>query len=353
MNFASDNVTGAAPEILAAVVAANEGSAPPYGADELTQRMESRFAAVFERDLAVFPVATGTAANALALACVTPPFGAIFCHAAAHINTDECGAPEFYTGAKLLPLPGADGKLSPDELESALAAAPFGSQHAVQPAAVSISQATEAGTVYTPDEVRAIADIAHRFGLIVHMDGARLANALAALAVSPAHATWRAGVDVLSFGATKNGALGAEAVVFFDRDRAGEFLYRRKRGAHLFSKQRFLSAQLEAYLHDGLWLRNARHANAQAARLAAALREIPGITLRYPVHANMIFADLPEELIRRLYAEGFAFHRIGGPQSTLVRLVTAFNTRPEDVDVFAQALVAAAGRRGVTRDSAL
>ncbi|TAM58306.1 low specificity L-threonine aldolase [bacterium] len=338
MNFASDNVAGAAPEILAALLAANGGAAAPYGADDLSRRLERRFAEVFEHEVAAFPVATGTAANALALACITPPFGAVLCHEHAHVQTDECGAPEFFSGgAKLLTSPGEHGKLDATALEYALAHTPFGSQHAIQPAALSVSQVTEAGTVYTPAELAALAQIAHRYGLTVHMDGSRLANALVSLDASPAQVTWRCGVDVLSFGATKNGALGAEAVIFFDRARSKELLYRRKRAGHLFSKQRFLSAQLEAYLHDGLWLSNARHANAQAARLAVGLRSIPGVSLRHPADANMVFADMPEEMIRRLLAAGASFHRIGGEDATLVRLVTAFDTDAGDVDRFVDA----------------
>ncbi|TAM91410.1 low specificity L-threonine aldolase [bacterium] len=335
MNFASDNVAGAAPEILAALLAANEGAAAPYGADAISRRLEGRFAEVFEHEVAAFPVATGTAANALSLATITPPYGAILCHAEAHIHTDECGAPEFFTGgAKLLTLPGEHGKLSAQTVERALAVTPFGSQHAVQPAALSLSQVSEAGTVYTPAEISALSAAAHRYGLLVHMDGSRLANALVALGVSPSQATWRSGIDVLSFGATKNGALGAEAVIFFDPARASDLIYRRKRGGHLFSKQRFLSAQLEAYLHDDLWLRNARHANEQAARLAAGLQGIEGVTLRHTVDANILFVNMPEELIQRLTAAGASFHRIGGTDSTLVRLVTAFTTNAGDVDRF-------------------
>ena len=338
MNFASDNWACAAPEILAAVLAANDGTAAPYGADAVSQRLHGRVAEVFEHEVAAFPVATGTAANALALATVTPPFGTVLCHTEAHINTDECGAPEFFTGgAKLLTLPGAHGKLSADTLEHALARTPFGSQHAMQPAVVSISQVTEAGTVYTPAEIAAVAEVAHRYGLLVHMDGSRLANALVSLETSPAQVTWRSGVDVLSFGATKNGALGAEAVIFFDPARAGELIYRRKRGGHLFSKQRYISAQLEAYLHDGLWLRNARHANEQAARLAVGLKAIEGVFLQHPVDANMLFVEFPEALIQHLLAAGASFHRIGGETSTLVRLVTAFNTNADDVDRFVDA----------------
>jgi threonine aldolase len=332
MNFMSDNVAGAAPEIMAALLTANDGTAPSYGADAISKRLEQRFADLFGRPVAVFPVATGTAANALALAQFTPPWGAVYCHAEAHIQADECGAPEMFTGgAKLVPLPDPHGKLSPETLAAALDRAPKGFVHAVQPAALSLTQATEAGTVYRPDEVAALADIAHRHGLSVHMDGARFANAVAHLGCDPADVTWRAGVDALSFGATKNGALGAEAVIFFDPAKAADFAYRRKRSAHLFSKMRFLSAQLDAYLADGLWLRLATHANAMAARLAQGLAALPGVTLTHPVEANEIFAALPEAMITHLQAQGAGFYRWDGQ---VVRLVTAWNTPASDVERF-------------------
>lgn len=357
MNFASDNVTGVAPEILAALAAVNAGPAAPYGDDAVTARLEARMAEVFETDeLAVFPVATGTAANALALAAVAPSYGAVYCHASAHINTEECGAPEFFTGgAKLIDLPGANGKLWAEDLAAALSVAGAGSVHRVQPAAVSLTQASDFGTVYDPDELRAIAELAHAHGLAVHVDGARFANAVAGLGLAPADLTWRAGVDVLSFGATKNGALAAEAVVFFNRALADGFAFRRKRAGHLFSKMRFLSAQLEAYLADDLWLRNAAHANRMAARLADGLGRLPGVEIVYPVQANEIFARLPEPAIAGLLADGFAFYRWdetpedglqggasreGGASAGLVRLVTAFDTEPAAVE----ALLAAAER---------
>jgi threonine aldolase len=333
MNFRSDNVAGIAPEILAAIAAANEGAAASYGADALTARVERRVAELFEHEVAVFPVATGTAANALALATVTPAWGVIYCHEAAHVQIDECGAPEFFAGgAKLLPLPGTDAKLAPATIEAAMIER--GVVHHAQPAAVSISQVTEAGTIYTPDEVAALGALARRFGLALHMDGARFANAVAALGCSPAELSWRAGVDVLSFGATKNGALAAEAVVFFDPAKAEGFAYRRKRGGHLFSKMRFLSAQLDAYLADGLWLRHARHANRMAARLSAGLAAVPGASLRHPTEANEIFIDLPEVMIAALEDAGFGFYRWGGAAASCLRLVTAFDTRAEDVDAF-------------------
>ena len=332
MNFSSDNVTGAAPEILAALARANAGAVPSYGADPLTARVEERLAELFEREVAAFPVTTGTAANALALATLTPPWGAVYAHVESHVEVDECGAPEFYTGgAKLVLLPGTDGKMTAAALAARLPAGK-GNVHQVQPAAVSLTQATEAGTVYTVAEIGAITDVAKRYGMAVHMDGARFANAVATLGCRPAELTWRAGVDVLSFGATKNGALAAEAVVFFDKARAEEFAFRRKRAGHLLSKMRFLSAQLDAYLADDLWLRNAVRANAMAARLARGLGDLPGARLSYPVQANEVFIELPEAMIRALQADGFRFYRWGGDDSRCVRLVTAFDTAESDVE---------------------
>ena len=272
MNFASDNAAGVAPEILAAIARANDGAALAYGRDDWTKRVERRFAELFEREVAVFLVPTGTAANALALAHLTPPWGAVLCHAESHIATDECGAPEFFGGGiKLIGLPGAGGKIAPETLQDALEHGQWGGPHHVSPSVLSLSQVTEAGTIYRPHELRRLAEIAHGRGLAVHLDGARLANALARMNASPAEATWQAGIDALSFGATKNGALAAEAVVFFDPARGANMQERRKRGGHLVSKHRFIAAQMEAYLADGLWLRLARHANAMADRLAERL----------------------------------------------------------------------------------
>jgi threonine aldolase len=335
MNFCSDNVTGASPEILAALSAANKGSLASYGADPLTERVEARLKEIFETDLAAFPVATGTAANALSLSLLSPPWGAIYCHEGAHVAVDECGAPEFYTGGgKLVDLPGEDGKLSADQLSEVLARSGKGVVHHTQAAAISLTQATESGTAYRAAEVRAIADVARRHGVGLHMDGARFANALVFLGVSPADITWRAGVDILSFGATKNGALAAEVVVIFDKKRAEEFAFRRKRAGHLFSKMRFLSAQLDAYLEGDLWLKNARHANAMAKRLAEGLMVLPGANLAHPVEANEIFVDLPETAIRGLNADGFQFYRWLGEDKTRLRLVTAHDTKEADVAAF-------------------
>jgi len=341
MNFRSDNEAGVSPQILAAIAAASHGTAPSYGEDEITARLARRFAEIFERDVVVFPVATGTAANALALAALTPPWGVVFCHENSHVATDECGAPEFYTGgAKLIGLAGGEGKLAPASVEPHLVGIDV--PHHALPAAISLSEATEAGTVYSPEQVGALGAVARRHRLGLHMDGARFANAVAALGCAPADLTWRAGVDVLSFGATKNGALAAEAVIFFDPEKAADFAFRRKRGGHLLSKMRFCSAQLEAYLADGLWLENARHANRMAARLGAGLARVPLARLRHPVEANEVFVELPEAVIQALAAAGFAFHRWRSAASSCLRLVTAFDTRAADVDAFIAAMLASA-----------
>lgn len=340
MNFCSDNVSGAAPEILAAIVAANGGPRMPYGADDLSARVEARLREVFETDCQVFLVATGTAANALALAALVPPYGAVFCHRESHVNVDECGAPEFYTGgAKLIALDGDHARIDAAQLHAA-AAPPAHGVHGVQPAAVSLTQATEAGTVYAPDRLEALCAAARDRGLKVHMDGARFANAVAALGYAPADLSWRAGVDVLSFGASKNGALAAEAIVVFDPAVAAAVGFRRKRGGHLFAKARLLAAQFDAYLTDGLWLRLATHANAVARRLGDGLAALPGIRLVHPVETNQVFVDLPEPAIAGLERAGFRFYRWGAADAARLRLVTAFDTRPEDVD----ALIAEAAR---------
>jgi threonine aldolase len=335
MNFCSDNTAGAHPKILAALAAANDGAAMPYGNDELTRRVEKKIADLFERDCAVFLVGTGTSANALALAALAPNYGAVFCHPESHINMDECGAPEFFTGgAKLIGVPGDHGRILAADLDRAIKAAGIGVVHHAQPAAVSVTQATEAGTIYRPADIAALADVAHGHGLAVHMDGARFANALVTAGCAPADLTWRAGVDVLSFGATKNGAFAAEAVVFFDPARAAGLGFRRKRAGHLWSKMRFLAAQLDAYLAGDLWLANARHANRLAQELAQGLSGIKGARVEHPVEANEIFVTLPEAVIRGLEADGFRFYRWLDESSTTVRLVTSFETDPTHVIAF-------------------
>jgi threonine aldolase len=259
-SFASDNVSSACPEVTEALINVNEGNAISYGDDECSHNLAALFSELFEKDVKVFPVVSGTAANALALAAITPSFGKIFCHAMSHINTDECATPEFFTGgAKLIPIDSDDGKIRPAALAEVIRGA--GNVHSAQPAALSITQSCETGTVYRLDEIAAVCAEAHRHKLNVHMDGARFGNALVSLDTSPAEMTWRAGVDVLSFGGTKNGCIAAEAVVFFNSELVHSFPFLQKRSGHLLSKMRFVSAQLEAYLKDDVWRRNARHAN--------------------------------------------------------------------------------------------
>ncbi|CAM9301558.1 unnamed protein product [Phaeothamnion confervicola] len=338
-NFTSDNQAPVAPEIMAAIVQANTGRAASYGADDITKRLNAQFSAVFETDVTVFPVVTGTAANALALAMLCPPWGTIFCHQDAHIATDECGAPEFFTaGAKLHLIAGAHGCLDADGLVRVLEDINPGDQHQTQPAILSLTQATEAGTIYRPDAIAALCAVAKRHNLFVHMDGARFANAVVAAGCSPADMTWRAGVDVLSFGATKNGALAAEAVLFFNPALAENFLYRRKRAGHLVSKMRFLSAQLEAYLEDGLWLKLAANANRQAAALADGLRNIAAVEILHPVEANELFVRIPAAMIKPLRDRGFGFHVWGREDEGIIRLVCAFDTKPDEVDRFTAAI---------------
>jgi threonine aldolase len=348
MNFASDNTAGIAPEILKAVETANAGFALGYGNDDLTRRTERQIADLFEHEAAVFLVPTGTVANSLALAHVTPPWGGVLCHAQSHIMTDECGAPEFYGGGmKLIGLPGDDGKLSPETIGTAATRYCGHRPHQVNAASLSLTQASEAGTIYRAHEIAALSEIAHAHGLKVHMDGARFGNAAARLNASPAELTWKAGVDVISFGATKGGAMAAEAVVFFDPSIADAMHERRKRGGHLFSKHRFLAAQFEAFLKDGYWLRLARHANAMADLLAERLREA-GIRMVWPVEANLVFALLPEALDAKLKATGAAYYvresdrlpsGISADKSDkLARFVTSFATTESEIERLAELL---------------
>jgi len=337
-NFKSDNVTPVCDAIMAAIHAANSGPAPSYGGDAFTERLQSVAGEVFGTKVAIFPVTTGTAANALALSQITPPYGGVYCHDAAHIVTDECGAPEFFTGgAKLLGLPAPDGKIKPGQVANAIAFAQDMGVHHVKPGALSLTQATEWGTVYELAEVAALAAVARQHGLPVHMDGARFANALVHLGCTPAEATWKSGVDVLSLGATKNGALCAEAVVFFDPARAADFERRRKRAGHLWSKMRFVSAQLLASFERGLWLDNARHANAMASALAQGLRKVAGAALLQPVDANEVFVALPEATVIALEQRGFEFYRwplCTVPQGVAIRLVTSYATPRSHVEEF-------------------
>jgi threonine aldolase len=344
MNFASDNTAGIAPEILKALMSGNDGFALGYGNDDVTREAEHRIGEIFERDVAVFLVPTGTAANALALAHVSPPWGAVFAHSEAHILTDECGAPEFFGGGlKLVGMPGVGCKIAPETLASSVSHYLGHEPHQVVPSAFSFAQASEAGTIYRPAEIAALAKIAHTHGMKVHMDGARFANALVRMNASPADVTWKAGVDVLSFGATKGGALAAEAVVFFDRAAAQNMAERRKRAGHLLSKHRFLSLQFKAYLAGDYWLRLARHANAMADRLAAGLAAV-GCLPVWPVEANLVFIVLPKAMEARLKAAGVRYYvRSSGslpdqfviePDQCLIRLVTSFATLEDEIDRF-------------------
>jgi threonine aldolase len=319
-DFRSDNVGGVAPELLEALTAANAGAAAPYGDDDWTRAMVARFRRVFEHDsMAVFPLATGTGTNAVALAALANPYGAIYCHTTAHINVYECGAPELFTGAKLVGLDGADYKLAPAALEAALALAGRGNATRVQPFALNVTQPTDFGTLYTVAEIRALSDVAHRHGLLVHLDGARFANAIAALGCSPADMTWRAGVDIVSFGATKNGAMNAEAALAFDPTIASRLPFLMKRGGQVVSKARFLSAQLERYLADDRWLERARQANAHARALAARLQRIPGVELSGPVEINMLFTRLPPAAVAALDRGPFRYYKLGLEQRFVCR----------------------------------
>ncbi|MCX7287260.1 MAG: beta-eliminating lyase-related protein, partial [Rhodobacterales bacterium] len=324
MRFASDNTSGAAPEIMAAVLRANEGYAQSYGADATMARVTALVRDLFEAPEAVIHlVATGTAANALAIATHCPPWGAVFCHTHAHIAEDECNAPEFYSGAKLVLVPGDHGKMTPATLGAALSRIGEGGVHGVQRGMLSLTNVTEAGSVYSPAEIAALAALARRYDLPSHLDGARFANALVATGATPAEMTWKAGIDVLSLGGTKNGCLGVEGVVLFNPEKAWEFELRRKRGGHLFSKNRYLSAQMEAYLSDDLWLRLATQANAMGQRLAQGLKA-KGATVP-DASANMLFPEWACGTHDRLEAAGAQFYRYPAPDGCeRARLVTSW-----------------------------
>ncbi|MGI1662615.1 threonine aldolase family protein [Palleronia sp. KMU-117] len=343
MHFASDNTGPAHPKVIEALHRANEGYALPYGADPLTERVQERIREVFEApEAAVYLVATGTAANSILLATLCQPWQTIFCAPHAHIHEDECGCPEFFAGgAKLTLVHGREDKMEPDALRAAIEGEETRGVHGVQRGPVSITQATERGTLHSLEEIRALTDVAKAYGLPVHMDGARFANAMVSLGCSAAEMTWKAGVDAVSFGGTKNGLLGVEAAVIFDPAKAWEFELRRKRSAHLFSKHRYLSAQMEAYLEDGLWLEMAERANAACRRLADGLKGVPGARLRFEPEANMIFVELPRAAHRRLHDAGAEYYLWAGsldgddPDEPLsARLVCDWSARTEDIDRF-------------------
>jgi threonine aldolase len=331
----SDNAAGVAPEILAAVEAANTGSALAYGGDDLTAHLHDVVRTVFEHPTArVFPVTSGTAANSLALSAATPPWGAVLCHPTAHIITAEGGATSLFGGGAVMR--GVDGEhalIDADRLRASLDAVRWGDPHESQPSVLSLTLPSDLGTVYSPAHLAELAAIARERRLRIHLDGARLANAVEHLGCPPADLTWRAGVDVLSLGATKNGALSAEAIVVFDDDIADQLVYRTKRSGHVTSKLRFQSAQVAAYLTDDLWLRLAGNANARMAELAGVLADLDGVRLLERVEVNMAFAELSAAAIDELERSGVLFYRNGATQ---VRLVTSWQTTPEDVVVAAE-----------------
>ncbi len=341
MFFTSDNAGPVHPQIMERVVAANQGPAMPYGADPIMDEVRAAVRDIFQApEAAVYLVATGTAANALGLACYTQPWQTVFCTPMAHISEDECNAPEFYNGgAKLTLVPGSD-LMDPAALRAAIEAEETRGVHGAQRGPVSLTQVTELGRVYTLETLHALTDVAKSFGLPVQMDGARFANALVALGCSPAEMTWKAGIDVLSFGGTKNGCMSVETVIFFDPAKAWEFELRRKRAAHLFSKHRYLSAQMAGYLENGLWLDLAERANGTAARLAEGLRDA-GAELLYERHANMIFAALPRSVHRHLHDAGAKYYLWGStlegsdPDEPLAaRFVCDWSRTAEEVDAF-------------------
>ena len=348
MIFTSDNWAGAHPAIAASLTAHSGGYASAYGTSDLDRKVERTFNDLFGQEVAVFFVGTGTAANSLALATVNRPGGVSFCHSEAHVIADECGAPEFFShGSRLAAVDGPEGKMDPDGLKAAIARYPEGFVHAGQPMAVTLTQATESGTVYTADEIRAISAIAKAHGLPLHMDGARFANALVALDLTPAQMTVELGVDIVSFGGTKNGCWCAEALVFLDPAMATQTPFIRKRGAHLFSKSRFIAAQFDAYFENGLWLDLARHANAMSARLQAGIAASGNARLAWQSPANETFPIIGKALANELTDKGARFYQwsaprsaahLVGPDETMLRLVTSFATEQDDVDRFIELL---------------
>jgi threonine aldolase len=336
--FASDNSATIHPDVLAAIARVNVGHTFGYGHDDYTLSVEARVAHEFSPDASAFFVFNGTGANVLSMRAACRRFEGIICAETAHMNVDECGAPEAIAGLKLLALPGVDGKLTPSLVESRIAR--IGDEHAVQPRAVSISQCTELGTVYTAAEIRELAELAHEHHMVLHLDGARLSNAAAALGLSLGEMA--AGADVLAFGGTKNGLLGAEAVVLLNPELAHDFLYLRKQSMQLASKMRFLAAQFDALLSDELWLRCASHANAMAARLADALSDVPGLEITRPVQTNAVFAALPKEVTASLQRQ-HAFY-VWDETTSEVRWMCSWDTTEEDVDAFAAAVRAELAR---------
>ncbi len=327
--FASDNYAGICPEALQALLDANQGHAQAYGDDEWTNRVSDRLRDLFETDCDVYFAFNGTAANSLALASLCQSYHSVICHEVAHVETDECGGPEFFSnGSKLLPASGTNGKLTPEAILGVITRR--NDIHFPKPRVVTLTQATEVGTTYRPTEISAISELAHERGLRVHMDGARFANAVASLGVSPADTTWRAGVDVLCFGGTKMGLPVGEAIVFFDRSLSTDFAWRCKQAGQLASKMRFLSAPWLGILDNNIWLKHAMHANAMAQRLASGLANIPGTSLLFPVEANGVFANVPPPVQEGLRARGWRFYTFIGAGG--VRFMCAWDTSEESVD---------------------
>ncbi len=348
MWFTSDNAAPAHPAVIDAVVAANQGSAGSYGSDAVARDVVARLRALFEApEAAVHLVAPGTAANALALACLCPPWATVFAHRTAHAEVDECGAPEFYTGgAKITLIDGPDGKIGPDALARTLAATGATGVHNVQPGALTLTNATEAGTLYSVAELAQLSRIAKDAGCPVHLDGARFANAVAALGCTPAEMTWKAGIDAVSFGGTKNGLMGVEAILLFDPEKSWELELRRKRGGHLFSKYRYLAAQMQAYLDGDLWLSLAAHANRMAARLSQGLLQAPGTRLLHPTEANAVFAGLPASAHHAAEAGGARYYLWPAPDprdgEVSVRLMCSWTTTEDEVDALVRQIQHAA-----------
>lgn len=329
LSFASDNTAGMCPEALDALIRANEGPCASYGEDVWTREAADAFRLLFETDCDVYFVATGTAANSLALASLCESYHSVIAHELAHIETDECGAPEFFSnGSKLLTVPGEDGKVTPEAVESLVTRRT--DIHFPKPRVLSVSQATECGTVYRPEELDALSAVAKRRGLRLHMDGARFANAVVSLEQSPAELTWRRGVDVLCFSGTKNGLAVGEAILFFNRELSEDFAWRCKQAGHLLSKMRFLSAPWLGVLESGAWRNHARHANRMAVLLRAGLQEIPGISFAHPTEANGVFVRMPEEVIRGLRQIGWRFYTFIG--HGFARFMCSWKTRPADLE---------------------
>ena len=333
-NFRSDNETPVAPAIMEAMLEANHGTAWAYAEDDWSNRLNQAFSDLFRTEAIVLPVSTGTVANSIALATVTPPWGSVFCHNGAHIQNDECGAPEFFgNGLRLVPVDGANGKLTPAALEQAVRSNEGHGVHSYKPSALSLTQATEAGTVYSIDEIRALCDSAHAMGMKTHMDGARFGNAIASLGCHPAEVTVEAGIDMLSFGASKNGCMAAEALVIFNQPQWRETAERlRKRSGHLLSKMRFVSAQLLAYIENDRWLEMARHANRQAAKFASAIENHAEANLEYPVEANEVFVRWTKQGFDHLKSQGIEFQLWPG-RDDLARFVFAHSTSDGEINV--------------------